>query len=306
MVRLSLDRIREALSKIDPVFLNSPQYECESLNKELGCRLTLKVETLNPIRCFKGRGVDVALANLREDAYSSVICASAGNLGQALAYCCARRNLNSIVIAAKAANVTKLERMREFGAEVRLVDGDIELAKSVARATAREERVCLIEDSENVDTCEGAATIGLELSESLTPFDIVLVALGAGALATGVGFAVKSISPSTQIVCLQPSGAPAMTLSWRAKHVVTTDSYDTIADGVAGRLPLKPVLDDLIDIADDAVLVCEQSIVRGMQLLYEHAGLVTEPSAALGVAAALENPDGFRESELQPLSVAAT
>jgi len=84
-----------------------------------------------------------------------------------------------------------------------------------------------------------------------------------------------------------------MTLSWRQRRVVTTDSTDTIAYGVAGRRPIRAVLDDLLLVADDAVLVREQSIIAGMRMLLEHAGLVVEPSAALGIAAVLEDRSRF-------------
>ena len=84
-----------------------------------------------------------------------------------------------------------------------------------------------------------------------------------------------------------------MTRSWHERRVVTTDSTDTIADGVAGRHPIPAVLDDLLLVADDAVLVQEASIIAGMRMLLDHAGLVVEPSAALGVAAVLEDPDRF-------------
>jgi threonine dehydratase len=84
-----------------------------------------------------------------------------------------------------------------------------------------------------------------------------------------------------------------MTLSWRQRRVVTTDTTETIADGVAGRHPIPEVLDDLLAVADDAVLVREESIAAGMRLLLDLAGLVVEPSAALGVAAVLEDPGRF-------------
>ena len=129
--------------------------------------------------------------------------------------------------------------------------------------------------------------------DSATRFDAVLVALGGGAMATGVGHVLKALAPHVEVVCVQPLGAPAMTLSYRQHRVVTTASTDTIADGVAGRLPIREVLDDLLLVADDAVLVQESSIVSGMRLLFEHAGLVVEPSAALGVAALLEHRDRF-------------
>ena len=104
---------------------------------------------------------------------------------------------------------------------------------------------------------------------------------------------LKALAPGVEVICVQPLGAPALTLSWRERRVVTTDSTDTIADGVAGRYPIPAVLDDLLQVADDAVLVREASIVSGMRMLLEHAGLVVEPSAALGVAAILEDPDRF-------------
>jgi threonine dehydratase len=84
-----------------------------------------------------------------------------------------------------------------------------------------------------------------------------------------------------------------MTRSWHERRVVTTASTDTIADGVAGRCPIPEVLDDLLLVADDAVLVREASIIAGMRLFLEHAGLVVEPSAALGLAAVLEDRDRF-------------
>jgi threonine dehydratase len=84
-----------------------------------------------------------------------------------------------------------------------------------------------------------------------------------------------------------------MALSWRQRTVVETDRIETIADGVAGRCPIPEVLDDLLVVLDDVMLVREDSIKVGMRMLYEHAGLVVEPSAALGVAAVLEAPERF-------------
>ena len=288
-MRLCLSRIEAALGEISPLFTGTPQYECEPLSDALGCRITLKVETMNPVRCFKGRGTEVAISDAIKTGHRSVVCASAGNLGQAVAHCCRARSVSATVFASHLANPNKLQRIADLGANLQLVNGDIELAKEAARKNAKSENSYLIEDSENLGTCEGAATIGLELMDDSTSFDSVLVALGAGAMATGVGCVVKAKSPSTKLICVQPSGAPGMTLSWRAKTPVATDHMNTIADGVAGRFTLPDVLDDLLEVADDALLVEESSIIEGMRLLYHHAGLVTEPSAALGIAALLEN-----------------
>ena len=295
-MRLSLDRIRAATAVIAPVFLRSPQVECLALGSALGCRVTLKVETRNPIRSFKGRGTEVVAERTATNSdVKGLICASAGNLGQALAYSGRSWGLTATVVASDLANERKLDRIRELGARVILVPGDIELARSVAREMAALDHLFLVEDSENIDTCEGAATIGLELFEEETQFDSVLIALGGGAMATGVGFVCQQLSPTTNVICVQPTGAPAMTLSWRAGTVVETKTCDTIADGVAGRCPIPEVLEDLLQVADDALLVSESSIVQGMQLLKEHANLIVEPSAALGVAAILENRGRFKD-----------
>lgn len=242
------------------------------------------------------------------------------------------------VVASRFATAAKLDRIRALGAGLELVDGDHELARERAAAIARYDGIRLVEDSLDLETCEGAATIGLELVEArkrakpgaqakradltdltnltnltdqadptdltnLTeqaelpvpapPFDTVLIALGGGALATGVGHVLKALAPGVEVICVQPLGAPALTRSWHERRVVTTDSTDTIADGVAGRRPIPAVLDDLLLVADDAVLVQEASIITGMRMLLDHAGLVVEPSAALGIAAILEDRDRF-------------
>jgi len=197
------------------------------------------------------------------------------------------------VVAARTANALKLERIHALRARVRLVDGDIEDARLLARTIAADEGAQLIEDSLDLGTCEGAGTIGLELLADEPSLDVVVVALGGGALASGVGLVAKTLVPHVEVIAVQPTGAPAMALSWRRGVVVETPAIDTIADGVAGRHPIPEVLDDLLVLVDDAVLVGEDSIKDGMRMLYRHAGLVVEPSAALGVAAVLEDRERF-------------
>ena len=294
VVRLDLQRVRGAVASIDPAFMSTPQFESVPLSDALGCSVTLKVETLNSVRSFKGRGTETVMSALsREGRYSSAVCASAGNLGQALAYSGARRGIPVTVFAAETASPQKIDRMRSLGATVHLEGEDIEMPRVLARAHANDSSY-LVEDSLDLATCEGAATIGLELADAAVQFDVVLLALGGGALASGVGHVMRELSPETQVIAVQPNGAPAMALSWRNQAVVTTDTIDTIADGVAGRYPIPEVLEDLLEIVHDVVLVDDDSIKAGMRHLFELAGLVAEPSAALGVAAILENRERFR------------
>ncbi|MGI5390910.1 threonine ammonia-lyase [Streptomyces sp. CA-251251] len=291
--RLDTARIRAARRTIDPVFLDTPLYRCEALEPDLGCRVSIKLETANPVRSFKGRGTELVASLLADSGPRAVVCASAGNLGQALAWSGRRRGLDVTVVASRLATRVKLDRIRALGAVLELVDGDHETARDRAASVARSEGIRLVEDSLDIETCEGAATIGLELVEAAPSVDAVLIALGGGALATGVGHVLKALAPEVEVICVQPRGAPALTHSWHRRRVVTTDTTDTIADGVAGRRPIPAVLDDLLLVADDAVLVREASIIAGMRLLLHHAGLVVEPSAALGVAALLEHRERF-------------
>jgi threonine dehydratase len=291
--RLDLDRIHAARRVIDPIFLSTPMYRCDALGRRLGCTVSIKLETANPVRSFKARGTELVASLLTEQGRTAAVCASAGNLGQALGWSGRRRGLDVTVVASRRAPVAKLDRIRALGAELELVDGDFEMARERAASIAQWRGIRLVEDSLDVETCEGAATIGLELAGEESSFDTVLIALGGGAMATGVGYVLKTLRPGVEVICVQPVGAPAMTRSWRERRIITTESTDTIADGVAGRYPIPAVLDDLLTVADDAVLVHESSIVAGIRMLLEHTGLVVEPSAALGVAAVLEDRDRF-------------
>lgn len=291
--RLRLERIQRAVESIDPVFRDTPALPAGSLGELLGCSLTLKVETLNPVRSFKGRGTETVVVRAQQAGVSRLVCASAGNLGQALAYSGVRRGMDVTVVAGRAANAYKLGQVARFGAAVELAGRDIEDARLRARELAVERDAYLVEDSLDLATCEGAATIGLELLRDGEAPEVVLVALGGGALASGVGYVARALGASVEVIGVQPVGAPAMARSWQRREVVVTDFIDTIADGVAGRCPIPEVLADLLVVLDDVALVREESIKDGMRLLYEHAGLVAEPSAALGVAALLENPGRF-------------
>jgi threonine dehydratase len=294
-MRLELNRIRAARAVIDPVFRDTPQYVCEPLGAALGCSVLLKVETLNPVRSFKGRGTEAVMSWLgRQQERGTAVCASAGNLGQALAYSGARRHIPVTVVAAKRANPMKVERMRALGATVVLEGDDHEDARRLACEIAEAEGAYLVEDSLDLLTCDGAGTIGLELLEAAAEhIDVLLIALGGGAMASGIGCVAKAIAPHVEVIGIQAAGAPALALSWRTGTVVNTDTIDTIADGVAGRCPIPEVLDDLLILLDDVVLVDEEPIKAGIRLLYQHAGLVVEPSAALAVAAIIEDRERF-------------
>jgi threonine dehydratase len=291
MPRLHLDAIDAARGAIDPVFLDSPQVELASLGEKLGLRLIVKVETLNPIRSFKGRGASLYVE--RDAPRTPLVCASAGNFGQALAYACRRRDVPLTVFASMTANELKVDRMRALGADVRREGVDFDAAKEAARAFAEVRDLTMVEDGREVATAEGAGTIALELLTALADVDDVVVPLGNGALLAGVGTVVRALRPEARITAVQATGAPAMTESLLRGQRVVHERVQTIADGIAVRVPVAEALQDLRGLVDDVVLVDDAAIVAAMQALLGHAGLVVEPSGAVGVAALAAHPDRF-------------
>jgi threonine dehydratase len=286
-----LDRILAAARHIDPVFLDSPTLTNNALDAALRCQLIAKDETANPIGSFKGRGTEL-FAALALQPGESVVCASAGNFGQGLARAAIRRGHACTVFAAETANPVKVAAMRKLGAEVRLAGSDFDAAKDAARCHAAASGLRFVEDGLEAELAEGAGTLALELAGS-TEIDVIVVQVGNGALLAGVGTAIRHVAPHAEIIAVVAAGAPAMKLSIDAGRVIGTDHADTIADGIAVRVPIAATLAHLRACRDDAVAVSDPRIFEAMRLIHHHLGIAVEPSGAVGVAAILDDPDRF-------------
>jgi threonine dehydratase len=290
--RLSLERIEQAVGVIDPVFLNSPQFRAEPLEQLLDCRVVVKVETLNPIRSFKGRGAEYLIATLAGRPH--LVCATAGNFGQGMAFAARKRGLRLTIFASLTANPLKVERMRALGAEVRLVGENFGAAHSAAKVFAAESGAEMIEDGRIPAITEGAGTIGLELLRWAEPFDAILVPLGDGALLGGVARWVRAHRPDTQMIGICASGAPAMEHSWRARLARELGPTETIADGIAVQSPYPEAVADIVGLADDILLVEDHALISAMQQAHRELGTVLEPSGAAGLAALKTYRDRFK------------
>jgi threonine dehydratase len=245
---------------------------------------------VNPIRSFKGRGADWFVQGL-EPRVCRLVTASAGNFGQGMAWAAGRRGITCDVFAAGNANPLKLERMRALGATVHLAGRDFDEAKSAARRWGASEGVPFVEDGREAAIAEGAGSIGVELAGWPEPFETVLVPLGNGALIGGIGAWLKAVSPETRVIGVCAVGAPAMRDSLRAGRPIETDRVDTIADGIAVRVPVPESLDYLSSVVDDVVLVSDDAMREAMDLVLAETGLGSEPAGVAGLAALLEHPD---------------
>jgi threonine dehydratase len=276
---LSPRRIVDAVDIIDPAFLGSPQFVSARLSAKLGREVVVKVETLNPIGSFKGRGTWLLGQEL--DPARTWVCSTAGNFGQGLAYAARARGAKVDVFVSPAVTAAKVASMRALGAEVR--ESDRPEAAARAHAADADERVHVI-DGLHPEVAEGAGTIGVEL-EAAGPIDTAIVQVGDGALITGVACWLKSVAPDIRVVGVCASGAPAMARSFAAGHPVSTDGTDTIATALAVSEPIAESLTRVRALVDDIVLVDDDDLRAAMELIAETVGVLVEPAGAAGVAA---------------------
>jgi len=289
--RLSLERIARASHAIDAPFRDSPQFEAPSLSEHLSCRVVVKVETLNPIRSFKARGPLFLTSQLL--GHPHLVCATAGNFGQGMAYAARKHGFPLTVFTNSDANPLKIARMRAMGADVRAACAGPDEPHEAAVAFAAETGAVLVEDGRDAAIAEGAGTIGIELLRWSEPFDAIVVPLGDGALLGGVARWVKVHAPATRMVGVCAAGSPARERSWRRGQVVAVPPT-TIADGISIQTPFEEAVTDLTGVADDILLVEDETMIAAMRLAHHELGLVLEPSGAVGLAALLAHGEQFR------------
>jgi threonine dehydratase len=290
--RLSLQHIVAAAEAIDSVFRDTPQYEAETLQEQLGCRLVVKVETLNPIRSFKARGAQFLLSQMSGSPH--LVCATAGNFGQGMAYAARKRGWPISTFVGAHANPMKVARMRGLGATVREGSDDPDELHAEAEAFAGKNGFQLVQDGREAAIAEGAGTIAVELLRWPRCFDAIVVPLGDGALLGGMARWVKAQCPTTRMIGVCATASPAMERSWRSKKVVSAPCDATIAAGITVGTPFEEAVTDLTGSIDDILLVPDSSLITAMRLAHKELGLVLEPAGAAGLAAVMDHRDQFR------------
>jgi threonine dehydratase len=298
---VTAEAIRAAVDRVPAAFREMPQFVAESLSAALGRPVAVKAESANPIGCFKGRGTWLAVAELvaagEVGERTGLVAASAGNFGQGIAYATRAQGVPFVVFAARTANPAKVAAMRRLGAEVRLAGEDFDAAREAAAAHAVTSGWRLIIDGQDPWIAIGAGTMAVELTAAvdagdLPPLEALYVPVGNGALIAGVGTWLKSAAPDMRVIGVQAEGAPAMTLSWREGRPIETPTVETVADGIAARVPVPEALAIMRDCVDDMVLVEEAAIVDAQRELAAALPFTVEPSAAAAWAAMRNAPAG--------------
>ena len=247
-----------------------------------GREVWLKREDVHELGAFKWRGALPTLEGFGSDA---VVTASTGNHGAATAWAARRLGMRAIVYVPERTSRTKLERMRELGAEVRQIGRDLDVAKEAAKAQAEEAGLPFFEDGAETAQFEGYRSIARELLEQMPREPAaVVVPVGNGALMAGIGLELRDRAPAVRRVAVVAAAAPVMAMSHEAREAVPCDRCATFADGLAVRVAIPLAVETLLPLVDEYLRVPERAIAAAVGD-YARAGLRVEGSAGAPLAA---------------------
>jgi threonine dehydratase len=250
-----------------------------------GREVWLKREDVHELGAFKWRGAMPALQEYHQRGAGRVVTASTGNHGAATAWAAERLGMVAVVYAPQNTSTTKVARMRDLGADVRLVGMDLDEAKDAASAFADAHGLPFFEDGVEPAQFAGYRSIGEEiLQQAPHPPACVIVPVGNGALLIGIGSALGEAAPMVERVGVVAAGAPVMALSHQAGAVVTCDRCATFADGLAIRVAIPRAVNELQRTADRIVQVSEREIACAVGA-YARVGIRAEGAAGAGLAA---------------------
>lgn len=286
---LSIDAIRSTREAIAPHITLTPtlDWRCDETVDRLGvdARINLKLELFQRTGTFKARGaVNVMLGLSPEQRARGVTAVSAGNHAIATAYAARQLGISAKVVMLASANPARVERCRRLGAEVDIV-ADGAAAFERARQIEAEEGRSFVHPFEGPLTALGTATIGLEWVAQAEPLDAVICPIGGGGLCAGLATAIKLLAPDCEVYGVEPEGADNMRRSFAAGEPVANERVATIADSLAPPYSLPYSFDLCRRSVDDIVLVSNDDLRAGMNLLFREARLAVEPAAAAATAA---------------------
>jgi len=274
----------------------TPLVRIEKLSSELGCDYYAKLENLQPVGAFKVRGgVNLVGTASDEEKRSGLVSASTVNHGQSIAF--AGRLFGAIVIISaptENVNESKMEAMRELGAEVRLHGRDFDEARLEAERFASEECRRYVHSANESKLIASVGAIGLEIFDDLADVDVIIAPAGGGSCASGNCIVAKHLNPHVRVIAVQSESAPAMWHAWKNRNLNPYPTMKTEHEGLATRVPFELTNNILWDLLDDFVLVTDEEINDAIRLLAQHAKQVAEGAGAASLAAAFKLRDRLR------------
>jgi threonine dehydratase len=279
---MTLADFRRARAQIQPYIRTTPIVPSEFQN------LFLKLESLQYTHSFKLRGAFARVLELLESGDKrTILTVSAGNHGQAVARAAATFNLRCVVVVPSNAPTTKKEAIRSYGVELRIEGANYDEAEAWTLGEAKDsEQYAFVSPYNDRQVVFGQGSLGFEILEQLPYVTTIVVPIGGGGLAAGVGAVVKQVKPRVRVLGVQAEVSAAIYHSLKAGRMITVPDRPSIADGIAGNIDLQTITFPLIEkYVDDVVLVSEDDIKTAIDDLLRREKLVTEGSAAAAYAA---------------------
>ena len=256
------------------------------ISRRVGSRVRLKAENLQLTGSFKPRGASNRIAGLSPaELEAGVVAASAGNHAQGLAFAARRLGALATVCMPAGAPLAKVAAVRQYGAEVRLIEGSYDEAQDAAGELARSQGMTLVPAFDHPDVVAGQGTVGLEIARQAPDTRLIVVPLGGGGLATGIAIAAKARLPGVRVVGVQAEACAPYPASIAAHRPIGARSANTICDGIAIKRPGDFTLPLVERFVDDVVTVGDDQVAQAMVLLLERSKVVVEGAGAVAVAA---------------------
>ena len=286
----TLQDVNKAKITLNEILTSTPLTENLNLSEQFGAKVFLKREDLQVVRSYKLRGAYNKMKSLSpEQLKNGVVCASAGNHAQGVAYSCQKLGIKGKIYMPTTTPKQKIKQVEMFGkqsVEIVLAGDTYDAASSEAWKDCHENNKTFIHPFDDPLIIEGQATTALEiLQDAPSQIDYLFVPIGGGGLAAGVGSYFKQVHPSTKIIGVEPAGAPSMKESLAKGEVVTLDKIDKFVDGAAVQRVGDITFEICKQVVDDIVLVPEGRICTKILELYNHDAIVVEPAGALSIAA---------------------
>ncbi|CAM4018153.1 threonine ammonia-lyase IlvA [Gillisia limnaea] len=292
----TLEAVKKAAERISKVVVKTPLGESFTYSKKYAANIFLKREDLQQVRSYKIRGAYNKISSLsQEQLDKGVICASAGNHAQGVAFACNKLSTKGVIFMPVTTPKQKVEQTEMFGGEwveVILKGDTFDDAYKNAVKYGDLNKLVFIHPFDDEKVIEGQATIGLEILEQAEgPIDYVFAPLGGGGLLAGLSSVFKQLSPNTKIIGVEPEGAPSMSFSLKEGKVVELSEIDRFVDGAAVQKVGARNFAICRDCLDDMVTVPEGKICQTILDLYNKDAIVVEPAGAMAITAL----DSFKE-----------
>ncbi|TCJ05382.1 threonine ammonia-lyase IlvA [Cytobacillus praedii] len=287
---VQLEEILIAYQQLKDIVAHTPLQKNERLSEKYSCNIYLKREDLQHVRSFKLRGAYYSVKSLKDDEVKNgVVCASAGNHAQGVAYACRHLGVYGKIFMPATTPKQKVFQVEMFGREyvdIILVGDTFDDSFEQAMKCAEEEQRAFIHPFDDEKVIAGQGTVAVEfLNDCEEPIDYVFASIGGGGLVAGISTYIKSISPNTKIIGVEPAGAPSMFTSLQNRSVTSLEKIDKFVDGAAVKCVGSKTFDICSDLVDDILLVPEGKVCTTILELYNEHAIVAEPAGALPISA---------------------